>query len=77
MEEYRFYGGVEAVLQKKGFPSGVPEDGSILLSWFDQAERTAYYELARVQDQGELTAYMLEHFQPRAEEGVERPIEFE
>ena len=77
MQEYRYYGSVETVLQKKGFPAGVPEDGTILLSWFDPKEGTAYYEVARMQDQGELTAYMLAHFKPQAEAGVERPIEFE
>ncbi len=75
--EYRYWGTVEAVLQTKGFPAGVPEDGTILLSWFDQAEQMAYYELARMQDQGELAAYMLEHFKPRQDGGVERTIEFE
>ncbi len=77
MAEYRYYGTVETVLQQKGFPAGVPEDGTILLSWFDQAEGTACYELARMQDQGELTAYMLEHFKPQQDEGLERTIAFE
>lgn len=75
--EYRYYGSVETVLEKKGFPTTAPEDGTILLSWFDPKASVAYYELARMQDQGELTAYMLEHFKPREEEGVERTIAFE
>ena len=74
--EFQYWGSIETVLQKKGFPTKAPEDGTVLLSWFDQASSCAFYELARVQDQRELTNYMLEHFQPLTEEGVERLITF-
>lgn len=75
-EEYQYWGCIEEVLRQKGFPSTTPEDGTILLSWFDQAEGAAYYELARAQDPGELARYMLDHFQPAQPSGVERVIEF-
>ena len=75
--EYQYYGSVETVLQQKGFPTKAPEDGSILLSWFDQESGCAFYELARVQNKGELMSYMVEHFHPHREEGVERLIQFE
>ena len=72
--EFQHYGHVEAVLKKKGFPTQAPDDGSLLISWFDSKEHCAYYELCRVQDKGELLTYMHEQFVKDDPETMERMI---
>lgn len=62
--ELYVYRTIEAVLHAKGFPTHVPDDGTLLVSWFDMSDKCAYYELCRVQDKKEMARYIQEKFGP-------------
>ncbi len=76
-EEFHYYGGLSQVLAIKGFPTSSPENGDLMISWFDSKNGVAYYELCRVQDQKELLKYMQESFVQQSEEEGGRAISLE
>ena len=78
-EEFRYYGSIQSILERKDFPTQPPSDGTLIISWFDESTMCAYYELCKVQDKGEMMEYMLKAFQGEREDGEEseRSIYFE